>query len=849
MLSCSSKAAVVTAAIATAALTVATRPVHAQTAVSSDATAGEQTNVAEVIVTGTRQKGMEAAQSPAPIQIVGAKELKDTGQPTLVNALAQLVPSLVAQAAGVDMTNQTLQARLRGLSPNDVLILVNGKRRHTTANLAVLSGPYQGGAGADLNFIPIDAIDHIEVLTEGAAAQYGSDAIVGVINIILKRSSSGGEANTTYGGYLDGGGLTSQIGANAGFEPVSSSYFNVTGGVYNHAHSFRGNVDPRVTDPQNINPADGGTYPLTNMPLAPGYPYLAQGGGDAEVHQKLVAFNAGALLGDGLQLYAFGTYGYKIANSYEGFRLPNVAFHTDPATGQTTYPYPYGFDPLEESKETDYQLNAGINGSLGDWTWDLGTGYGEDQFGAYTIHSINAQLYKNTGASPTDFYDGTFIASQATTTLDIARDFYIGLAGPLNVAYGAEYRHEAYKIVSGDTPSYIDGGAQSFPGFSPGNATSSTRESYAAYVDFAVTPWKGVRADVAGRYEHYSDFGSDKVGKVTARWDVVPEFALRATVSSGFRAPTLAEEHYTALNVGPTTAAAQLAPNGPAAALLGLGNGLKPEQSTSLSLGVVVRPMEKLSATLDAYQIDLTDRIIGSASFYGQINGTPYPGATEVNAAIDASGLSIDPAVLQSGTLSAVVFTNGIDTRTRGADLTLTSPNDYSIGHIDWSIAGTYNYTVLTRQIGTPEQLGGQTVFSPTTISNLTTASPRLVLNLSAHYAVSAFYAELHEIIYGSSSQWSNDGGNNASKIPIYYASVIPTTPITNLELGMHATKALTFAVGANNLFNRYPTTINPAILAAYDKYYQSGGQGKYNTFSPFGFDGGFYYARAILSF
>lgn len=810
----------------------------------------EQAATQEVIVTGTRQTGLEAAESPAPIQIVSVQELKDTGQATLVNALAQLVPSLVAQTGGTDMTNNTLQARLRGLSPNDVLILVNGKRRHTTANLAVISGPYQGGAGADLNFIPIDAIDHIEVLTEGAAAQYGSDAIAGVINIILKRGSSGGSADATYGQYFDGGGDTSQVGANVGFEPLSNSFFNVTAEDYNHGHSFRANVDPRVTDPHNIDPADGGTYPLTNMPYAPGYPYLALGGGDAEVHEKQVSYNSGFRLADGVQFYSFGTYGYKEAESFEGFRLPNVAYYENPTTGVYTYPYPYGFDPLEQAKETDYQLNGGFTGIVDDWTWDLGTGWGEDQFGAYTIDSINAQLYKNTGASPTNFYDGTFVAGQWTTTLDVARDFDVGLAGPLNIAWGGEYRREEYKILASNEPaSYILGGGQSFPGFSPSNATNASRKSYAGYLDFAANPLSGVRLDVAGRYEHYSDFGDAKVGKVTARWDVVPAFAIRGTLSSGFRAPTLAEEHYTALNVGPTSAAAQLAPDGAAGALLGLGTGLKPERSTNLSLGLVFRPLDNLSATLDAYQILLTNRIVGSASFYGSINGTPYPGAGSVIAAIDASGLAIDPVVLATGTLSAVTFMNGIDTRTRGVDLTLQSPNDYPIGHIDWSIAGTYNYTALTREIATPAQLGSQAVFSPTILSNLTTASPRLVVNLGAHWTVSSFYVDLHEIIYGHSDQWSNDGGNNPQKIPIYYDNEIATIPITNLELGMHLNKRLTLAIGAQNLFDRYPNQINPAILAAYDAYYQSGGQGKYDTFSPFGFDGGFYYARTVFTF
>ena len=830
-------------------------PLHAQSpAPAASGSAGESSASAiettqEVIVTGTRQKGIEAAQSAAPIQIISAADLKNTGQTNLINAIAQLVPSYVAQGFGFDMANQTLQARLYGLSPNDVLILVNGKRRHTTANLAVDGGPYQGGAGADLNFIPLDAIDHVEVLTQGAAAQYGSDAIAGVVNIILKNSSSGVDADATYGGYFDGGGDTSQVGANAGFEPVENSYFNVTAEDYNHGHSDRGDVDPRVVYPGYIDPADGGTYPLTNMPLAPGWPNLNLIDGDGESHMKLVEYNAGFSLGDGVQFYSFGTYGYKNAASYENYRVPTVAYYTDPTTGVTTYPFPYGFNPLEQGKETDYQLNAGFKGALDEWTWDLATGYGEDQFHVYTIDSTNPQLYIDTGASPESFYDGQFVSSQWTTSLDVAKDFEVGLAGPLNVAWGGEYRREGYKILPGDASSYIDGGAASFPGYAPYNEVDASRNSYAGYVDLAADVISGLRIDAAGRVEHYSDFGGDQVGKLTARWDATSQFAVRATVSSGFRAPTLAEEHYTAVNVGPSTAFGQLAPNGPGASLLGLGSGLHPERSTNLSLGLVFRPFERLAATLDTYQIILSNRIVGSGAIYGTIYGVPYPGASDVNAAIAASGLSINPYVLATGTTGINIFTNGIDTRTRGVDFTLTSPNDYSFGHIDWSISSTYNYTVVTGQIASPAQLGGQQLFGPTTLSDLTTASPRLVLNLGMHWTLSEFYVDLHEIVYGPSSEYDNDDGDNASGIPVYYKESIGTIPVTNLELGMHLGKPLTLAIGADNLFDRYPPQINPLLTEAYDAYQDNSAVQKYPTFSPFGQDGGFYYARLTYRF
>ena len=242
----------------------------------------------EVIVTGSRQAGLKASDSPAPIQIVSADALQTaTGSGQLMDTLAQLVPSLTVQAFGFDMGGQTLLARLRGVSPNHVLVLINGKRRHTTANLAVDSGPYQGGAGVDLNFIPVDAIDHIEVLTDGAAAQYGSDAIAGVINIILKKNSSGGVASGLYVQYgNNGGGKTEDVSGNAGFEPVEGGYFSLTGDFRNHGHSNVGEIDERVVNPDNFK-----TYPNSNLPNVPGWPYLNKISGDGWQQLKMMAAN------------------------------------------------------------------------------------------------------------------------------------------------------------------------------------------------------------------------------------------------------------------------------------------------------------------------------------------------------------------------------------------------------------------------------------------------------------------------------------------------------------------------------------------------------------------------------
>jgi iron complex outermembrane recepter protein len=518
----------------------------AQTVAAAD-TASEGAELSEVIVTGTRQGGLEAAESPAPVQILSSEALQTAaGNPDLMSVLAQLVPSLQMQAFGFDMAGQTLMARLRGMSPNHVLILVNGKRRHTSANIQVDAGSaFEGGANTDLNFIPVDAIDHIEVLTEGAAAQYGTDAIAGVINIILKKNTQGGTLTATDGRNYDDQGLTSDVSGNAGFGPDDNTYFDITGEVHNHGHTNHSGADPRAVN-------EATTYPNTNMLGLPGYPFLNHIEGDAETHTKLALINAGVGITPDIEAYTTMSYGYKEAASYENYRTPERISAT--VGGVTTYPFPFGFNPEEGTHETDYQGTFGFKGALDTWNWDLATSYGKDKVEEYTLNTIGNTYTDTTSpfyGDPTasNFYDGYLQASQWTTTLDLNRDFDVGMAGPLNVAVGGEYRRETYTIGAGVPGAYLSGGPQSFAGLAPTDAGSHDRTNEAVYVDLAGKPIENLRVDLAGRYEHYSDFGSAEVGKLTARYDFTPVIAARGTISNGFRAPTLAEEYFSSTNL------------------------------------------------------------------------------------------------------------------------------------------------------------------------------------------------------------------------------------------------------------------------------------------------------------
>jgi iron complex outermembrane recepter protein len=804
--------------LAVAVLTTSATAVHA--APSPDDAAAVP---AEVVVTGTRRVGVEAGESAAPVRILDASALKRVGQPDLIQSMAQNVPSFTAQAFGGDTANLTLTAKLRGLSPNHALVLIDGKRRHTTSNLAVLGGPYQGAASADLNFIPVDAIERIEVLQDGAAAQYGSDAIAGVVNIILKKNPRGATFAVNGGKYFDGGGDTGGVAVNLGFAPGAKSFVNVTAETRTHSKTDRGGMDPRAFHPTLL-----GNFP--HFVNAPGYPYVNDIHGDASYHLTIASLSSGLDFSDAVQLYASGTYGKKHAQAFENYRTPDRL----PAI------YPLGFDPQEESDETDYGATLGVKGRIaGDWRYDLSSSYGRDFVRINTIASGNISLFNDTGATPTDFHAGNFIATQWTSTFDLSRNFDTGLASPLNLAFGLEQRRDTYEIQVGDAEGRYKEGAQSFPGFALSDAGFHDRSNKAVYVDFAFSPVEQLQLDIAGRYEDFSDFGDTTVGKLTARYDFTPEFALRGTVSTGFRAPTLAEEYYSATNVGPTSAFVQLPPNAPAAQLVGI-NGLQAEKSRNLSLGIVLRPASNLLATLDAYQIRIDDRIVGSGDLFGSGGAINSPA---VIAAIAANGNVLDPLVAAGGGQTGItLFSNGLNTRTRGADLVLTYPADYSFGRIDWSLSANYNETEVTDIAPTPAQLAPQAFFDATAISDLETASPRYRTVLGAYWSLARFSVNLRETIYGPASRLVSRTG------AVYYENRIGATPITDLELAYQA-DSMKISLGANNLFNRYPNGTNEDLIADYWAARDTGAVSVNPTFSPFGFNGGYYYAKASFTF
>ncbi len=858
------------------ALTASAAPALAQEAASGQVDA--------VIVTGTRFSGLTASDSAAPVTVLGNDALTSVGQPNLISALTQNLPAFEAEAHSGDTGTLMLTARLRGLSPNNTLVLINGKRRHATANLHVLPSAYQGAATADLDLIPPSSIDRIEVLQDGAAAQYGSDAIAGVVNIILKRNRSGGLLTATAGEYYRGDGDTYDVTLNQGFDLGGKGFLTINAERRFKDSTNRNGPDARVTN------AAGVVLPTVTYDASkiPGFPIVGANFGSAKSTLSTLFYNSEYELASNLTLYSYGSYGHRKGEAIGGYRTPDQAGFValqfsnqqflppgsanpgcgngvTPASGLNTcyqripsgsYTTPgalifssVGFRPKLKIVEDDYAFTFGGKGEIGGWTWDASGTYGRDVNEVYTTNSGNGSLFVNTHMSPTDFYDGSFTASELTGNLDVTRNFEVGLTKPLSLAFGVEGRKNTYKIGQGEPDSYYGIGAANFPGFGPTSAISRSRHNYSAYVDVAVTPIENLLIDLAGRYEDYSDFGDATVGKLTARYDFSPALAIRGTVATGFRAPTLPEQFYTQTNVTPTSATVTLGANSAAARAEGV-SPLGPEKSKNYSVGFVAHPWRNFSATVDLYRIDLRDRIAGTGTAPCKSNNVIVSQA--VCNAITVNGNVLDPSVVSTGT---TVFANSVDTRTEGVDVTVSYRTDLQDwGTVNWTGAATWAETKIESFAPSSPILAGLVLQTPSSIANLTSLSPKSKIVFGALWKWNALAVNLREVIYGSTTAYVTPGSGGTASLPVssvvngqnYYAVKTDTTAITNLDISYDLNERVTLAIGANNLFDEKAPVLglqtNGRPLDNSSTFYAP------LNHTPWGINGGFYYGRVSVS-
>ena len=758
---------------------------------------------AEIVVTGTRAVGRSRLDTASPVDVLSNAALSHQGSTELGAALATVAPSIdFPRPSAVDGTDAIRPATLRGLSPDQTLVLINGVRAHTSALLNINGSVGRGAAAVDLNTIPGVALDTIEVLRDGASAQYGSDAIAGVINLRLRQSRSGGAATIDYGFYdtdVDtargdrhvSGEHTLNASAWQGIGFGSDGYITVSGEYQERSPTNRADYDPRVT-PTRIT----GRF------------------GDPEVHQYTGWVNAGTSISDNLQLY--GWFGYQKRNSESAAfpRLPSAA-------AAVSGIYPNGFLPFIHSNSRDLNSAIGIKGDVGGWTVDANISYGRNRLAYETRNSANYAYGNN---SPTSFKDGAMTYDQLVGGIDVSRKYDVFQS--LNVAFGVEGRREGFKITPGERASYdypetgaIPGqapGAQGFGGFSPRNAIDRHRENGSAYVDLEAQVTDKFLAGIAGRVEDYSDFGWTGNGKLSLRYDFTPNFALRGTASTGFRAPALQQQYFTSvasvITNGVPILTGTYPSTAPVAAALG-GKALEPEKSTNFSAGAVIRS-GGFDLTIDAYRIHIRDQL----------------GLSEN---IQASFSPQVAALLAPFNVSAArFFINGLASTTKGVDV---------VGHYRWrtAAAGSFDFTVAgnlndTKVTKVPTSIStlnpAPTLFARSRILTLEDGTPGTKVTGTVDWSLANFGATGRITYYGNVTQPGTTPSADA---------FTGRRAITDLELRYQPKTGVQLSLGVSNLFDVYPRQY-PAAL-------NSTGVVGFPYYSPFGFNGRYLYARAGL--
>lgn len=778
-------------------------------------TGGGDGELSSVVVTGTYAKNRRTVDAESPIDIIGARELQASGSTELATVLGRLLPSVnFPRPSGADASDAVRPAQLRGLSPDHTLVLINGKRRHTSAVINVNGTQGRGSAPADLNAIPLSAIDHIEVLRDGAAAQYGSDAIAGVINIILKKGPEGGAVEVGYGQYQEHDGQQKSLSASAGFALGERGWLRVA-------------LDAGLRDPTNRAGADARNV------REPRYGQVVQRLGDPESKPLTLFLNSQYRVSDDIDWYAFANVGRRDTSAAATWRTAllavavpakgDVPAHTDYI--QRTPLYPDGFLPLEESRSTDQSLVTGLRGETAGWRWDSSINVGGNAFTLDLNHTVNQDLGAN---SPTHFHAGKLKNTQAVFNLDIAHDYPVAaFSGPLTVAAGVEARHERYEIGAGDEASYFKGGAQGFSGFRPANAGANSRHNTSAYLNLEADISKQLSGSAALRHERYSDFGSTTSAKGAARYAFNDQVSLRGTASSGFRAPSLAQQFYTITTtnfqvVNGTNTATEtgtFAVNNPAALALG-AQALKAEKARNVSVGLQLQPSDNWTATVDAYRIDIDDRILFSANL-----SLPQ-------------GLK-DTLARQGYFVGAArYFTNAVDTRTTGVDVVSTYRlNLGAAGRSDVTLAYNHNNNTLERIAPNPAVLSNLAtpliLIDRQTINRTTVGSPKDKFSLATDYAIGQWSARAVATRYGSFTVPQNDATLD---------QVYDTQWVLDLSGSVKVGKNWKLSAGIDNANNRYPDQVTSKGNL------NNNGINPYSGFAPNGFNGRYYYAKAAYS-
>ena len=825
------------------------------------------TDLSEVVLIGSRAVGRTQLDSSTPVDVIDIKEVtKDVGQVSLNQILNYVAPSFSSNTQVIsDGTDHIDPASLRGLGPDQVLVLINGKRRHTTSLVNINGSFGKGSVGTDLNAIPTSAIKRIEILRDGAAAQYGSDAIAGVINIVLEDSTDKLRASISYGGNLSKNAEDSfdgetfqanvnygvKVGEKGGFVNIASSYDKRQ--PFNRQKEFTGTIFSDYNRP-DLYPNPTGKD-ITEEELArrgeTRADYVSRIG-QSKNEGGAIFINSLFPVSDKTEIYAFGGLNYRLGES--------AAFRRQPAQLHQTIAsiFPNGYLPLIQTNNYDRSLAAGIRSEINGWKVDFSNTYGNNTIDFGVKNTVNASMKDS---SPTSFEAGGYRFTQNTTNLDFTRFFDDALAG-INVAFGAEFRYENYQIVGGEESSYanygkvrqigvdgngkpiyvqdfngnintlfaengtpLGGGAQAFPGFLPANEVNANRHSVAAYLDTEFNFTKDFLVAAALRYEDYSDFGSTLNGKISTRYKL-GNYVLRAAASTGFRAPSLHQLYFSATSSvfqeGVISNSGTFTNDSRAAKLLGIPK-LNEEKSKSISAGVTAN-WGKFKLSVDGYFIRIDDRVIYTGAFTGSNSPTA-----------SAQDKEIYELLQQANATSARFFANAIDTETKGLDIVLTYQDRLGRGKLRGDLSATFSKTNAVGDVHASDLLKGKesTYFDRSSRIYLESAVPRTKVNLSLNYSLDKWNVYLRNVYFGK----VDAATNTIADAQTYSAKVV-----TDLSFGYAFNKNISLTIGANNLFDIYPdeTKIGGNRGAGYFVYSRTGQQ--------FGTGGRFAFARLSLS-
>ncbi len=809
----------------------------------------EGSSVEKVVVTGSRSQGRSVEESSAPIDYLLGDDLVNQGDGDLANLLRNTVPSFSANPQPIsDASTLVRPINLRGLPPDSTLVLVNGKRRHRAAVINFLGqGISDGAQGPDISVIPAIALESVEVLRDGAAAQYGSDAIAGVINFRLKDSDEGGVVAAKYGSYYEGDGDSIQYSGNFGV-PILEN------GFANFSFEFR---QAEATDRSVQRDDAAGLIANGNTFVAD----PAQIWGQPEVKEDTKLFlNMGFNLDANTQLYAFGNYAQREVEGGFYFRNPQTrdgVYSNDSGetllvadanpNNQITCPtiavgdatslnsvsdnstalgaecftfnemFPGGFTPRFGGNVWDSSGVTGLRGNMGNLNYDLSTSLGVNTLRFFMKNTVNASLGPNT---PTEFEPGGYSQREQQVNLDLSLPVSIGLASDVNIAFGFEQRTESFEILAGNYESYAAGlyasqgfsiGSNGFPGISPDIEGQFSRKNAAAYLDMEASVTDKLNVGLAGRAEEFEDFGSTTNSKASLRYAFTNQVAVRSTVSTGFRAPTPGQANVTnittVLENGKLVNRGTIPPTNPIALLKG-GKELKPETSVNLSVGSVFT-FGKLFSSIDYFRIDVKDRIAQSAS-------------KELSPE-EATDLESQGVAGASNLNSFRFYTNDFDTQTQGIDLVVNYPVAMFGGSTAFNLAANWTDTKVVSY--------DEDILDDTRIRQLEDALPEYRSNLGMiHY--NGDWRSLLRLNYFSGFY---EAHLDSGELPIEAGDEYTV----DVEFSYKTAMGLALAIGAQNLLNEYPD----------EHDYQGVAGAKYPETSPLGFNGGYYYSRLSYYF